>query len=335
MQFTQAGGRHVKRLMKSAGVCAAALAISAGSAFALWGQATTKTADGNAKMNLGEYKGLKNAVGCLKFENQSGWAGSWDIGENLCVMLESALFDSGRFVIVERDKLKDVVAEQDLVTSGRAAKAKDVAKTGLIRPARYLASGAVTQVEESQSGGGGGISFKGIRLGGGKSDAQVTVIVKLIDSTTGEIVAKESIVGKAGNTRVDVGLSAAGVNTDLGGFKKTPLGQAAQDCINQAAAVIAKKMEEFPFEGSVVKVSGDGEVIINRGSEFGVEAGQELTMGTEGETLVDPSSGEVLGKEKGKDIGKIKITRVDKKVSYATVTTGEKKPAPGTRIYAQ
>ncbi len=325
----------MKKLVKSAGVCAVVLAISAGSSFALWGQATTKTADGNAKMNLGEYKGLKNAIGCLKFENQSGWAGHWDIGDNLAIMMESALFDSGRFVIVERDKLNNVIAEQDLATSGRAAKAKDVAKTGQIRLARYLASGAVTEVEESQSGGGGGISFKGIRLGGGKSDAQVTVIVKLIDSTTGEIVAKERVVGKAGNTSLNVGLSRGGLDTDMGGFKKTPLGQAAQDCINQAAAVIAKKMEEFPFEGSVVKVTGDGEVIVNRGSEFGVEVGQELTMGTEGETLIDPSSGEVLGKEKGKVIGKLKIARVDKKVSYGTVTTGDKKPAPGSRVYAE
>ena len=39
-------------------------------------------------------------------------------------MLESALFDSGRFVIVEREKLGDVMAEQDLAASGRAAKSK-------------------------------------------------------------------------------------------------------------------------------------------------------------------------------------------------------------------
>ena len=33
-------------------------------ASALWGKATTQTEQGNAQMNLGEYTGLKHAIGC-------------------------------------------------------------------------------------------------------------------------------------------------------------------------------------------------------------------------------------------------------------------------------
>lgn len=304
-------------------------------ASALWGKAETKTESGNMKTSLGEYKGLKQAIGCKDFENQAGWHGNWEIGNNLAIMLESALFDTGRFVIVEREKLKDVIAEQDLAASGRTAKAKNVAQTGLIRSARYIGTGAVTEVEESQSGGAGGISFKGISVGGGKSEAQVTVIVKLIDTTTGEIVAKERIVGKAGRTALNVGLSVRGVSTDLGGFKKTPLGQAAQDCINQAAEFIAKKMEEFPFEGSVIKVAKNGQVIINRGGEFGMEAGQELVMAEEGELLTDPDTGAILGKEEGEVLGKLKVAKVDEKMSYCDVISGDKNPPAGTVVRAE
>ena len=314
---------------------AALVAAGASNGYALFGKATTTTSDGNAKMNLGEYKGLKRAIGCKEFSNEAGWHGQWEIGNNLTIMLESALFDSGRFVIVEREKLRDVIAEQDLATSGRTAPAKGVAQTGKIRPARYLASGAVTQVDEAQSGGGGGVSFRGISVGGKKSEAQVTIIVKLIDTTTSEIVAKQTIVGKASHTGLNVGLSVAGVNTDMGGFKKTPLGQAAQDCINQAAAMIAKKMETFPFEGNVVKVSDSGQVIINRGSEFGVEAGQELVVATEGSVLTDPGTGEMLGKEEGKTIGKVKVAKVLEKISYCDVTEGEKNPAVGAVVKAK
>jgi len=300
---------------------------------ALWGEAKTSTSEGNAKMNLGDYKGLKHAIGCKDFENQAGWHGAWEIGRNLSIMLESALMDSGRFVIVEREKLGDVIAEQDLAAGGRAAKAKHVAKTGVIRPAKYIGTGAVTEVEESQSGGGGGVSIKGFRIGGSKAEAQVTVIVKLVDTSTGEVVVKERIVGKAGRTGLNVGLSVAGVSTDMGGFKKTPLGQAAQDCINQAAALIAKKMETFPFEGSVVKAGG--QVIINRGAEFGVEVGQELVMAEEGETLLDPDTGAVLDKEEGKVIGRLRVAKVSEKVAYCDVIEGEKNPAPGTPVRAR
>jgi curli biogenesis system outer membrane secretion channel CsgG len=312
---------------------AATVALAAASpAFALWGKATTTTESGNAKMNLGEYKGLKQAIGCKDFANEAGWHGQWEIGRNLTIMLESALFDSGRFVIVEREKLGDVLSEQNLAASGRAAKSK-VAQTGLIRSARYIASGAVTEVSENQSGGGAGVSFKGISLGGGKKEAQITVIVKLIDTTTGEIVAKERVVGKAGGTRLNVGVSVGGLNTDMGGFKETPLGQAAQDCIVKASEFIAKKMESFPFEGSVVKASG-GQVYINRGSEFGMEVGQDLIMATEGETLTDPETGAILGKEDGKTIGKLKVAKVDAKLSTCDVTDGEKNPPAGTRVTA-
>ncbi len=321
--------RGMNRLGMAAAVAAAMLAAEARAQF---GAPRTKTTSGNAEMNLGEYKGLKHAIGCKGFTNEAGWRGNWEIGENLTIMLESALADTGRFVLVERQMLKDIIAEQDLAAGGRAARAGNVAKTGMIRPARYIATGAVTEVSESQSGGAGGVSIGGVRVGGGRATAQIALIVKLVDTTTGEIVAKERVVGKAGRTNVNLGVSVRGVSTDLGGFTKTPLGQAAQDCINQAAAVIAKKMEEFPFEGSVVKVNDDGKIIINRGEQFGVQTGQELLLVTPGEVLMDPDTGEVLEREQGKTIGRIRVARVSEKVSYCDAVDGEKKPAPGTAV---
>ncbi|MBN2301375.1 MAG: hypothetical protein JXN60_02535 [Lentisphaerae bacterium] len=291
----------------------------------------TQTADGDADMKLGEYHGLKHAIGCKGFENESGWSGSWELGNNLTVMLESALFDTGRFVIVEREQLKDVIAEQDLIAGGRAAEARKVAKTGLIRPARYLATGAITQASEGVSGRDAGISVGGISLGGSKSKAQVTIVVKLVDTTTGEVVAKKSIVGKAGRTGLSVGLSYAGVGASLGGFEKTPMGEAAQDCINAAAVFLAKKMEEMPFEGSVVKTSF-GKVYINRGTDVGLSAGKILVMRTEGELLTDPDTGAILGKEEGTQIGKLKITNAQEHMSICTVIEGEKSPARGTVV---
>lgn len=292
----------------------------------------TPTEQANADMGLGEYKGLKHAVGVKGFDNEAGWSGSWDLGDNLAIMLESALFDTGRFVLVEREKLTDVIAEQDLAASGRTAKAKKVAQTGVIRSARYIATGAVTTVEDAASGGGGGVSVGGFRVGLGGSKAQVTIIAKLIDTSTGEIVAKQRITGKPGGISASIGYSGSGFGADLGGFTKTPLGEAAQDAINQAAKFFAQQMENFPFEGSVVKVTDKGQVIINRGSEFGVAVGQELVMAEQGEQLLDPDTGEVLGNEEGEEIGTLKIARVTEKLSYADVTSGDDNPAPGTTV---
>ncbi len=323
------------RIARILAVGVAIVALCGVDAWALWGKTSTKTERDNAQMNLGEYKGLKHAIGCKDFNNEAGWRGKWNLGNNLSIMLESALYDSGRFVVVEREKLRDVIAEQDLAASGRTAQAKKVAQTGVIRPAKYLATGAVTEVEESQSGAGGGVSFKGFRVGGTKEDAHIGLIVKLIDTSTGEIVAKERITGKAGKTGVKVGMTKWGVNTDMGGFKKTPLGEAAQDCINQAVEFIAKQMEEFPFEGSVIKTASSGKILINRGSEFGVEVGQELVMAQEGEALIDPDTGAILGEEEGEVIGKVKVTKVAEKFSYCDVLDGEQNPNVGTVVRAE
>jgi len=292
----------------------------------------TPTERANADMGLGEFKGLKHAVGVKGFENEAGWSGAYDLGDNLTTMLESALFDTGRFVLVEREKLTDVIAEQDLAASGRTSAAKKVAQTGVIRSARYIATGAITTVEDNTSGGGGGIGFGGFRIGGNAKKAQVTIIAKLIDTSTGEIVAKERITGKPGGIGLSIGFSRGGFSGDLGGFTKTPIGEAAQDCINQAAKFFALKFNEFPFEGSVIKVSDRGQVIINRGAEFGVQVGQQLVMQTMGEQLVDPDTGELLDQEEGEEIGSLKVAKVSEKVSYADVVSGEANPEPGTRV---
>lgn len=293
----------------------------------------TQTRSGAADMDLGEYKGIRHAIGVTEFENQAGWRGQWNLGNNLAIMMESALQDTDRFVLVDRSQLHNVIREQDLAAGGRMAQARGVAQTGQLRPARYIAAGAVTEVEDAASGRDGGISVRGVRVGGGRQQAQVTIIAKLIDTTTGEIVAQERVVGRAGRTSLRVGLSHRGVGTDLGGFEKTPLGEAAQDCINQAAEFIARKMEEFPAEGNVIRIAQNGQILINRGSEFGVQPGQEMVMRTEGEQIMDPMTGAILGVEEGEEIGRLRVVRVEEKFAYCDVVSGEKKPTVGSVVY--
>ncbi|HMP90665.1 MAG TPA: CsgG/HfaB family protein [Kiritimatiellia bacterium] len=283
-------------------------------------------------MGLGEYKGLKHAVGVIDFDNQAGWRGQWELGNNLSTMLESALFDTGRFVLVDRQNLQRTIQEQDLAASGRTAGARQVAQTGVIRPARYIATGTITTVDDATSGGGGGIGYGGVRIGGSMKKSTITIIAKLVDTSTGEIVAQERITGSPGGIGLSLGLNRAGFSGALGGFTKTPLGEAAQDCINQAAKFFAKQMESFPFEGSVIRVTDRGQAIINRGSEFGVSVGQELVLLEEGEVLIDPDTGALLGKEEGDEIARVRIARVQEKVSYADIISGDKNPPVGTQV---
>lgn len=308
-----------------------ALTVTASLAVAQIGVVPQRPANRPSMTATSRARRVKHAIGCLDFRNESGWRGRWELGHNLTLMLESALRDTGRFVLVEREQLPDVLAEQNLAGSGRVA-ASQVARKGLIRPARYLATGAITEVAEDHSGFGGGIGIGGIHLGGTRLEAHLAVIVKLVDTTTGEIVAQRRVVGKAGRTAWNVGGSVGRMSTELGGFLKTPLGEAAQDCIHQAARFIAIEMEKQPIEGCVVKTGDDGRVIVNRGAEYGVQVGQEFVMVRPGELLLDPETGAVLDRAAAKVIGHLKVTEVTEKVSYCQVLDGESNPETGVTV---
>jgi curli biogenesis system outer membrane secretion channel CsgG len=276
---------------------------------------------------MGEYKGIKHALGIADFTVSDGFSFDESAKQNMRAMLESALFATNRFVIVERGNLEAVTKEQDLQTGGRAAKADNVAQTGKLRTARYLAACTVTEASSSTKGDSGGLAIHGIRIGGSSSKSAIVLVVKLIDTTSGEIVASERIRGEAGKTGVSLGLSQHGWSGEMSSFAKTPMGEAAQDCINKAVVMIAQKMESTAVEGVVVSVS-ETSIITNLGQNYGINAGQLFIVRRKGEQLTDPTTGEILGNSEGAVVGTVEVTKTVEKLSYCKLAEGEM-PARG------
>ncbi len=284
-----------------------------------------KTEDDAANFGLPPYTGVKHALGVSSFNNEAGYVSEWTIGDNMAYMLESALFETKRFVIVERQDLGAVLAEQDLQNSGRSAASSQVAQTGQVRSAKYLATGAITEVSYDVKGGGGGLNIKGFRIGGSSKKAEIVAVIKIVDTSTGIVVASERVRGSAGSSSLSLGYTDwSGIGGNIGGFVKTPLGQAAQDVINHAVRFISLEMEDYDIEGSVVMVSGKGQVVVNRGENYGLSKGQVFTVNEEGETLIDPSTGEVLDEMEGEEICTIRVVKVKEKVCYCEIISGEK-----------
>jgi curli biogenesis system outer membrane secretion channel CsgG len=310
------------------------LLIAAAPAHAFLGNAMKKDAEseeGKSQVELPEYKGIKHAIAVTDFDNQQNWRAQVELGNALAAMLESALFESGRFVIVERADLGDVIMEQDLQASGRAAESSQTAQTGLIRSAKYLATGDITRVSDGTQGTGGGIGIKGFRLGLGGSKSEVELVVKLIDTTSSTVVASKRIMGVAGGSKLRVGYSTRGFSGDLAGFAETPLGEAAQDAISTAVEFIATEMEDYEITANVVLVRSNDMIVINRGEDYGVEVGDRFLIREAGEVLTDPATGEILDVFEGAVTGKIKVNRVTEKVSYAELVDGVA-PARGDAV---
>ncbi|MEX0325957.1 MAG: CsgG/HfaB family protein [Puniceicoccaceae bacterium] len=298
---------------------------AASPAYAILGNLLDKDAEseeGKSQVDLPEYTGIKHSLAVVDFDNPQNWYSQYRLGAALSMMLESALFESGRFVIVERQELGNVIAEQDLAASGRAAQSAQVAQTGLIRSAKYLATGTVTRVDEKTQGSGAGIGYKGFRIGGGGNESELEVVVKLIDSTTSQVVASKRILGKAGGSKLNIGYYNRGFGGDLSGFAETPLSEAAQDAISTAVAWIATEMEDYDITANIVTVKSDNLIIMNRGENYGVQIGDVFLVREAGEILTDPDTGEVLDIFEGEVTGKIEVHRVAEKIAYAKLVDG-------------
>jgi len=262
------------------------------------------------------FAGHKKVVAVSNFENKTSYSGQWSLDNGMADQLTDALMHSGEFVVLERQTLSSVMDEQDLAQSGRMMKSKS-ARTGKLTSAQILIKGTVTEFESKSSGSGSGISLFGVSVGSKKGTAHVGLIVRLIDTTTGQVLESERVEGKAESGGFKLGLDLGGVGFGTDSFKKTPLGKATQIAIDNAVELIAAKMMKLPFQGRIIKVKGDV-AYVTASKKNGATSGEAFTVYSVGEELVDPDTGEMLGSEEEK-IGHVKIFDVREKYSKARI----------------
>ena len=275
-------------------------------------------------------QGLKYSIQVYKFENRAGWNGQWDLGDAWGAVLTDKLAQSGKFIVLgEQDMRAAAMDEQDLASSGRTAGGGKAPQTGQMTPAQLIIKGAITAFDEGTSGGGGGVGFKGVRVGGAKSTSLISGTVYVVDTTTGQVKASNNFEAKITSKGLKVGVSKGGFSGDVGGFKKTPAGQAMNDACDDVVKFLFSQLESIPWTGTVVLSSGD-KIIVNRGSREGVEVGQVFRVG-ETEELRDPDTGELLDSD-FKETGTIKVTEVKEKISYCTKASGNA-PKKGQSVF--
>ncbi|HPR63588.1 MAG TPA: CsgG/HfaB family protein [Thermoanaerobaculia bacterium] len=179
--------------------------------------------------------GEKPSIGVLRFTNHAHcyWWGS-GVGDELSDMLASELASKKVFSVLERKEISAVLGEQDLGASGRIDPSTR-AKIGKIKGAQYLVAASVSAYEENTKGGGGGISFGGISVGGKKDKAYIAVDLKIIDTTTGEIVDTRTVEATSKSGGLNLGLYKWGVGSHLEQHSKTPVGKAIRACVIEIA----------------------------------------------------------------------------------------------------
>ena len=182
------------------------------------------------------------AVNEFKNETSAGW---WygGAGRDLADMLTNELQATGKFKLVEREKLAAVMDEQDLADSGRIKKGTG-AKIGKLTGAQYIVTGSLSAYEEDVQGTGGGLSFRGISVGGKKESAYLAVDLRVIDTTTGEVEFTRTVEGRSSGGGLNVGLYRGGFGGNLSKQEKTPAGKAIRAAIVEISDYLSCAMVE-------------------------------------------------------------------------------------------
>jgi len=263
--------------------------------------------------------GPKKLIAVSDFENKTNFYGNWNLGTGMTEQLTTALMETNRFIVLERQAIDDVLKEQDFAASDRTTK-EGGAKTGGIYRSQILIKGAITEFSAQQADGGG-VRIKGFQMASSGGQAAVTVDIRIYDTTTSEVLASKMCKGIADNRGTTFAYNEA--DWGIGGthFKTTPLGEATREAIERTVDFIIAEMNNVEWKGRVIKVS-ENMVYINAGARSGVKMNDEFTLYGESEALVDPDTGMNLGTEETK-IGAVKIVRVEEKFSKGEVISGE------------
>ena len=249
--------------------------------------------------------------------------GGTTTNEALIAMFSEALLNDGRFIVVERTALPNILAEQ-----GAGTTAETKAQGGQLLGASALVRATVTKFEPNAGGAGVSIaglpSFGGFAPGAGLKGqyAVVEISLRVIDTTTGEVIATSKAEGRASSTSTNVGIvdTRTGANLGLNTFKTTPLGKAAEQAIAGAVDKIALGLEKVPWSAQIVEAA-NGSAYLNIGADDNIAPGTVLHVYRKNRALTDPATGAVL-EVLMDNVGSVEVQEVREKVSTAKVVDG-------------
>lgn len=236
-----------------------------------------------------------------------------------------------KFSVIERQALELVMKEQGLSAAG-ALDPQTAAKVGKILGVKYIVTGGIDKFAINTTRGAVG----GLGVGGQLVQADATINLRFIDTTTAERIVSVS--------------ADAEVKKGGGFFRGTSLSRDAEwglatEVIEKVAKDVIVKLlvpttlarigpgsgPASGLEARIAKVDGN-RAWLNIGSSSGVKVGDKFAVFNIGEAIVDPDTGQKLGADE-KETGSGAVTEVQERFAVITFTgaakvkdTARKKP---------
>jgi len=275
-----------------------------------------------------------------------------DIGKGIADILIDKMLAEGTYRVIERNAIDKILHEQDFSNSNRADPST-AAKIGHILGVDAVITGDITQFgrdDQNKNYGGGLVQgwTHGAVGGVGKhsSKAVVAVTVRMVDATTGEILASVTGKGESERSGTDLLGGGGGNGTWAGGgasmsssnFAQTIIGEAVTQAVAQVATGLDSDSAKIPTAAPppVAPISGlvadasTKDIIINVGSQAGVKVGDKLAIARVVRVVKDPTTGKPLRSIED-PVGQLTITSVDASSAVGTFS-GSGTPKVGDTV---
>jgi len=245
-----------------------------------------------------------------------------EFARGLTEMLTTVLIETNRFIVLERAAMAQIDQEQALGQNNKTTKETAV-QVGALLGAQALITGDITGFTFNKSSVGGSVTnvIKGLSAAAERVSAEVIIDLRLIDATTGAVLASAKGKGKASQVGAAADLLKGDKNVNSEASLTTPLGKASRQALGEGVRALLVGMPLVRWSARVVDVRDDV-VYLGAAAADGMRPGLELEVYESGEALVDPATGESLGAPE-RLLGVIRIETVLERFSTASVVSGE------------
>jgi curli biogenesis system outer membrane secretion channel CsgG len=254
--------------------------------------------------------GLKRKVAIGRFTNETKYGQSFfvdqnndKIGKQAMDILSAKLFQSGRFIMLERADLSKIEKELKM---GNKAK--------LDNSADYLILGSITEFGRKETSDVG--VFSRVK----KQEVFAKVHIRIVDVSTGEIIYSEE--GK-GSTFSEAG-TVMGVG-ERAGYDAQLNDKAIDAAISDLTSNIIENMLDKPWKGYILGYE-DGNLITSGGKSQNIKVGDRFDLFKEGKEVKNPQTNMMIHLP-GKKIATLEIEATlgdtpDTEVSLASIVDG-------------
>lgn len=255
------------------------------------------------------HKGPKLRVGIVDFANKTSY-GAGRLGTSASDILTTELFKTGAFILVERDRLKQILGEQALGQTG-AINPETAAQAGRILGLNAIVTGSISQFGISTGGADYGIYRQKVQT------AKCVVDVRVVDASTGQLLFADSGKGEFERKAQEV----LGLGTRAG-YDETLGQEALRSAITKFMDNLVQSLQNVEWSGRIASISGS-DIYINAGRDVGLRIGDILVVQTLGKEIYDPQTKILLGREEGPIKGELIVTGyIGDKLTKARVRVG-------------